>query len=176
MNKKKVENISMNGRMAYGILCVESYLKSRFPDDNWTALSELMWEATSSYWDKWDNKFIEVIPEYLFEKASYAESAFDCLTEAEYNSYVELLKGKPSTVNDLLMKLHELQEVYCYTNIPGKGDEATQIVLDICEILMREGIEIPSVSLVAFSTFSEKNGWGEQFDGRKLSFILGSNQ
>ena len=176
MRRKDFENISMIGRMAYGILCVESYLQSRFPDDDWTTLSELMWEATSSYWDEWDNKFIEVIPEYLFEKVSFVESAFDCLTETEYNSFTELLKDKPSAVNDLLMKLHELQEVYCYTNIPGRGDEAIQIVLDICGILTQEGVELPSVSFVEFSSFSEKNGWGEQFDGRKLSFVLGSKQ
>ncbi len=52
----------MNGRMAYAILCVEKYLKEKYPDDAWNELSKLMWSVTSIYWDEWDNKFIEIIP------------------------------------------------------------------------------------------------------------------
>ena len=32
MNNKKFENISMKGRMAYLILCIETYLNELFPD------------------------------------------------------------------------------------------------------------------------------------------------
>ena len=176
MKVSDLNSISMNGRMAYGILCVETYLMAKYPKDNWSDLSKLMWESTSSYWDEWDNKFIEIIPEYLFEKETYAESEFEHLTEDEYNSYVALFKDKPLIVNTLLMKLHELEEVYCYSSIPGKGKDASQFIVDICNTLEEEGVSLPDLNLVKFSDFSEKNGWGEQFDGSKLSLIINQKE
>ena len=172
MNISDFNNISMNGRMAYAILCVEKYLKEKFPNDNWDNLSKLMWNVTAIYWDEWDNKFIEIIPEYLFEFSTYAESDFEEITEEEYNSFVSLLKDKPATLNDLLMKLHQIQEVYSYSSIPDNGKEASQIVLDICSILKNDGISLPDINTVTFSNFSERNGWGSKFDGTKLSLIL----
>lgn len=165
-------DISMIGRMAYGILCVESYLLNKYPHDDWKPLASLMWEATSSYWDTWDWKYIEVIPEFLFEKATFEESSFDYLTKESYDCFSTLLKGKDDNVNTLLIKLHELQEVYSYTSIPGKGKEASQLIVDMCETLNQENIPLPDLAKVRFSKFSERDGWGEQFDGSTLSQIL----
>ncbi len=162
----------MNGRMAYSILCIEKYLINTYPSEDWTPLSKIMWEVTSSYWDEWDSKFIEIIPENLFENNSYEESGFEEINEDEYNTFAELFRDKSDEINTLLFKLHELQEIYCYSSIPGNGDDASQIVLDICNILERNGIELPDISSVSFSAFSEKNGWGNNFDGSKLSIIL----
>lgn len=175
MKPSDFDNISMNGRMAYGILCAEAYLTCKYPEDNWSTLSRLMWGATSSYWDIWDSRFIEVIPEYLFEKDSFAESEFEYLTEQDYNTFVALFKDKPLIVNTLLMKLHELEEVYSYSSIPGTGKEASSIIVELCEILEQDSVPLPELSTVSFSHFSEKDGWGEQFNGEKLSLILRKN-
>ena len=165
-------NISMKGRMAYAILCVEKYLLAKYPNDDWSVLSKWMWDVTSNYWDEWDYKFMEIIPEYLFEFNTYAESGFERITEDEYNLFVSLLKGKSDDLNQLLLKLHKIQEVYCYSSVPGHGDEASEIVLEACSILEKENIDLPDIESVSFSSFSEKDGWGERFDGTKLSLIL----
>lgn len=39
----KLENISMMGRMAYVIMCVEKYLLNKYPNRNWKLLSEILW-------------------------------------------------------------------------------------------------------------------------------------
>ena len=172
MNTSDFDNISMNGRMAYAILCIEKFFIAEYPKENWTELSKLMWGATSMYWDEWDDKFIEIIPQFLFEFKTYEEAAFERITEEEYNSFVALLKDKPAIINQLLMKLQELHEVYCYSSIPGTGNEASNIVLDICAILEQARIPLPDIKAVTFSHFSEKDGWGNDFDGTKLSLIL----
>ena len=53
--------------MAYLILCAELYVKTLNPDKDWSVLSKWMWDATSEYWDEWDSKFMEIIPEFLYE-------------------------------------------------------------------------------------------------------------
>ena len=172
MKTTDFECISMNGRMAYSILCVEAFLLNKYPSDDWTILSKLMWKSTSSLWDEWDKKYIEIIPEYLFEKNTYEESDFESLSKEEYEQFSTLLHGKENTVNQILLKIQDLYEIYCYSSIPGHGTEASQIVVDIVEILKESNITPPDISLVQFSHFSEKNGWGNCFDGEALSLIL----
>lgn len=38
----RFDSVSMNGRMAYVIMCVEAFLVSEYPDRDWTFLSEKM--------------------------------------------------------------------------------------------------------------------------------------
>lgn len=162
----------MNGRMAYIILCIEKYLLSMYPDTDWSILSERMWDVTNSYWDEWDNSFIEIIPEFLFEFDTYDDSDFENLSREDYDYFSNLLKDRDSSLNNLLLKLHELQTVYCYSSIENDGAEASEIVLSATEILTDNNVELPDISSVSFSSFSEKNGWGEMFDGTTLSLIL----
>lgn len=175
MNKNTFSNISMNGRMAYAILCVEQYLCSKFPDDDWSILSREMWKVTSLYWDEWNERFIEIIPQYLFEFDTYENSDFEKISKEDYFAFVELFKNKPDTINQLLLKLQDLYDVYIYSDIPGEGEEASQIVLDICNILDQNNVSLPNVESVSFSSFSEKNGWGNSFNGESLSLILSAD-
>lgn len=165
-------NISMNGRMAYLIMCVENYLISRYPDKDWSVLAQKMWWATSTYWDDWDYEFMEIIPEYLFSKNDYISCGFDALSEEDYDYYTNLFRNMPDDFNRLLLNLHKLQEVYCYSSIPSYGKEAVEIVFDSVSILEKSNIVIPDSKLISFSSFSEKDGWGDFFDGTKLSRLI----
>lgn len=172
MQASDFNEISMNGRMAYLILCVELYVKTLYPDKDWSVLSKWMWGATSEYWDEWDSKFMEIIPEFLYEFDSYKESDFECISEDEYDYFTSLFDGLSDEFNSMLLKLHELQQVYCYESIPGNGADASKIVVDACGILEANHIDLPNLEKVSFSRFSEKDGWGNDFDGTKLSIIL----
>jgi len=177
MNINMLLDVSMNGRMAYAIMCIEKYLVNKYPNKDWTKLSQLMWEATSSYWDTWDNKYIEIIPEYLFEFSNYEDSDFESLTKEDYDYYVSLFEGisdgsEDDELNVVLSTLHSLQEVYCYSDIPNEGKESLDIIESLCRVLENESVELPNPDLVKFSSFEEKDGWGEQFDGAKLSIIV----
>ena len=60
MNKKDFENISMNGRLAYQLMCVERYLVSKYPNKDFTKLMELLWQVTNGmYWDTFSGYLIE---------------------------------------------------------------------------------------------------------------------
>ena len=180
LSREKIQKVSMNGRMAYIVLCVEKYLITKYPEKDWSILSEKMWPVTSEAWDEWIESFIEIIPQYLFEFESYEDSDFEELTKEEYLSFVELYRGvsegkyedSSDKLGVLLSLLKDLEEVYCYTSIPGVGEESIDIVACACEMLESEGIGLPDIEKVDFSLFSEKNGWGNTFNGRKLSLIL----
>jgi len=178
-NRDDLSKVSMNGRMAYIILCIEKFLLTKYPEKNWKELSKRMWKVTSIPWDVWIDEFIEIIPQYLFEFDNYDESDFEELSEEEYKYYSDLYDGitegleddSTDELNCLLNSLKELEEVYCYTSIPGIGEESLDIIYKVCCILADNNVSIPNTGIVAFSSFVEKNGWGETFDGNKLSLF-----
>lgn len=131
-----------------------------------------MWKGTSDYFDEWWYRFMEILPEYLYEFDSYKDADFDYLSEEDYNYYTEFLKDIDKNMEELLVTPGEIAMVYSYTSIPGKGKESISLVQKSIEILEQNGIELPDPKEVEFSSFEEKNGWGNSFDGRKLSVIL----
>lgn len=74
-------------------------------------------------------------------------------------------------LNYLLNKPFEMAMVYEGTEI-GDGEESFIIIEETERVLESNGIILPDVNAVSFSNSSERNGWGNYFDGRFLSVIL----
>jgi len=93
---KALEGVSMNGRMAYAIMCLESYVLAKYPDRDWKAVFEKLWEATGDvYWDTWSCWVNDMLPECLFEFPSYQESDFSKLDEKTYDKLCNLTRDLP---------------------------------------------------------------------------------
>lgn len=170
-----LKNISMNGRIAYAVQCIEKYLLEKYPNKDCNKLSIEMWKVTSEYFDKWHDKFMEIIPEYLYEFGeNYQEDKWDYLNKEDFNYWINFYNGiiKDANINKLLMNLAEISMVYCYTTIPEEGKESLKLIENIEKILNDNKIELPKSETFLFSKFVEKNGWGNDFDGKKYSLIL----
>ena len=115
---------------------------------------------------------MEILPEYLYEFDNYKDADFDYLSEDDYNYYAEFLKDIDKSMEELLVIPGEIAMVYSYTSIPGKGKESIDLVKKSIKILEDNGIDLPDPKDVEFSSFEEKDGWGNDFDGTKLSIIL----
>jgi len=173
MNKKiDFADVSMIGRAAYSIMCAERYALAKYPDKDWKPLFLWMWRCTSDYFDEWYYHFMEILPEYLYEFDNYKDAQFDYLTEEDYNYYAALLKDIDKNMEELIVIPTRIAMVYSYMPIPGKGKESIKLVNDALTILKKNSIGLPDPATVAFSRFSEKNGWGEPFDGSQLSIII----
>lgn len=165
-------NISLAGRFAYAVMCAERYALTKYPNKDWKPLFTWMWKATDTYFDEWYYRFMEILPEYLYEFDSYKDAAFDYLSEEDYNYYAEFLKDIDKNMEELLVIPANITMVYCYTEIPGKGKESIALVDKAIKIIEDNHIELPDPKTVEFTSFEEKHGWGENFDGSKLSIIL----
>lgn len=173
-----LKNISMNGRIAYAIQCIEKYLVEKYPNKDFKKLSIEMWKATSDFFDKWHDEFIEIIPEYLYEFGEkYQKDKWDYLNEENFNYWINFFNEikKDPNINKLLTNLAEISMVYCYTPIPDEGKESLKLIENIENILNENKINLPESDTFSFSKFAEKNGWGNDFDGKKYSLILKIN-
>lgn len=175
----KLADVSMNGRMAYTIMCVEAYLVSKYPDRDWTIVSREMWKATNEYWDIFYDAFCELLPEIFLTYDSYNEDLAKSISEEEFKIikqlYAGITTGSEDESNDefaqMIRKPFDFCMAYEGTGI-GDGSEGYAIIKEAEKILTENGISLPDYHKVLFSSFSEKNGWGNDFDGRPLSVIL----
>lgn len=179
----KFANVSMNGRMAYTIMCVEAYLVSKYPDRDWTIVSREMWKATNEYWDIFYDAFCELLPEIFLTYDSYNEDLAKSISEEEFKIikqlYAGITTGSEDESNDefaqMIRKPFDFCMAYEGTGI-GDGSEGYAIIKEAEKILTENGISLPDYHKVLFSSFSEKNGWGNDFDGRPLSVILNKTE
>ena len=175
----KLADVSMNGRMAYTIMCVEAYLVSKYPDRDWTIVSREMWKATNEYWDIFYDAFCELLPEIFLTYDSYNEDLAKSISEEEFKIikqlYAGITTGSEDESNDefaqMIRKPFDFCMAYEGTGI-GDGSEGYAIIKEAEKILTENGISLPDYHKVLFSSFSELNGWGNDFDGTSLSVIL----
>jgi len=179
----KLADVSMNGRMAYTLMCVEAYLVSKYPDRDWTIVSREMWKATNEYWDIFYDAFCELLPEIFLTYDSYNEDLAKSISEEEFKIikqlYAGITTGSEDESNDefaqMIRKPFDFCMAYEGTGI-GDGSEGYAIIKEAEKILTENGISLPDYHKVLFSSFSEKNGWGNDFDGRPLSVILNKTE
>ncbi|KAG4087901.1 hypothetical protein H8356DRAFT_1727174 [Neocallimastix lanati (nom. inval.)] len=176
----KFENVSMNGRMAYVIMCVEKYLTNVHPQKDWKSLSRVLWRATNTNWGDWTDQYSGFIPEILLKYDSYDENELGLsFTKEDYYYLRDLYSGitegnedDPSDeLNFILNKPFEMAMVYEGTVI-GNGMESFKIIDEIENVLKVHSIPLPDYRKVEFSKSSELNGWGKDFDGSFLSIII----
>ena len=178
--KNKLYSVSMNGRMAYTIMCVEAYLQAKYPERDWTIVSEIMWKATSTNWGNWVDEFSIIIPDVFMQYKNYDIEEMGCyLNKNQFLELRKLYKGitaglednPEDEVNYMLNKPYEIAMVYEGTVI-GDGQESFDIISNAEAILNKYKITLPDYKKVLFSSKEELNGWGNDFDGKYLSIIL----
>ena len=170
------KDISLRGRVAYAILCAEKYFTTVYPDKDWKIIFEICWHFTdgSMYLDAWADSMCDILPECLLEFDCYnrPDGAYEHITEEQYNTIKNLYVGIQDDVNTILNNIRDMEEEYAYTVIEGYGKGSIDTLSSIVKMLEDKKIELPDPQLVAFSKFSEDDGWGKDFDGTKLSMVL----
>ncbi len=173
MNKKDFKNISMNGRLAYQLMCTESYLITKYPNKDFTELFKLFWQVTNGmYWDTFSDYVMDLEPSNMFEFKTYEEQQWLRLSKEEYDLLKPCIEGLDNGIDDLFETLKEQTFVYAYSVVPKNTKESIDIVFDTIKFLEKEHIPLPDIKKVEFSTIDQRDGWGDSFDGTKLSIVL----
>ena len=170
---EKFNGLSLSARLSYGVLCAENYVVNVYPNRNWKPLFQKLWMfSTDMFWDEWEERIMEVTPEYLFEFQTYEESDFEYLTKEEYNFFVKLFKDTDAEINTILLHIIEMEQAYAYTSFYDNGLYTLPLLSDIESILASKNIPLPNIEKVSFSKITEADGFGTQFDAKKLSQII----
>ena len=173
MKSDKYREVSIIGRIAYGMMCVEAYLINKYPQKKWDLLVEKLWKITKmELWDDWMDEVIEIIPEYLFEFQNYESAEFEYLSKEQYIELKYLFDGIGADVNQIVKLYYELANSHAYSSIVEYGEESLIMLDKIIQFLMENNVNLPTDLEIMKHKFSENNGWGNTFIGQKYSTIL----
>ena len=162
-----IENISIRGRMAYALLCIETTLNQwNIASVNIRSILAKFWEFTSSpELDVWDTEaqraqpFLYAFYEDFLSKKQWREMA-------EFLSISELTESQQEALGRELVCLHGLSA----NLFSGYESELTaEPLLEIINIMLASELTLPDRSRVSLSPVDEEGGWG---DPRPRHFFL----
>lgn len=170
---KKINNLSIRGRVVYLIMCFEKYVTEKYPDRDWAPVCDLMWKIcdSSDYIDNSAYRYMEIIPEYLYEFENYKDADFDFLTEEDYLHFITIIPADDNNLEVLMHNIYNVAMEYAYTGIPDNAPDTIPYIQKVESVMNNLHIELPDLSLIDNLTDPE-HWWGKAFDGRYLSSIL----
>lgn len=160
--------ISLRGRMAY-VLCLFERLLIYYncKKEDWSWILEKFWKYTYiKYFDDWFYEVAEFLPENILEDKP---EDFEYITENEYMILKKLYCKNPIEINQMMSLIFDLGTMESYSTLLNNSPNTLLIIQEAIDILQIKGIEPVSSEHFRQYQYSECNGWGKKFDGRKLS-------
>ena len=174
MTIDSLKKVSVLVSVAYAIMCFEKYVVTVYPNVDFSPVAEVMWSIIdgSNYLDESSYRYIEIVPECLFEFKSYEESDFEYLSKEEYDLFTSILNATDHDLNVLMKSIYDIAMAYAYTTVESGAPEALSPLECVIGILSANDIALPDTEAVSTYTATGSDGLGDYFDGRYLSIIL----
>ncbi len=175
--EKMIKSLSITGRIAFCVLCVEEYIKSTKNDIDFSFLENILWSFSfeGEHFDTWAYRLLEIVPEYLYEYENYKQTTDkekSSLTEEDFNHARTLIAKDDVVLSKLLNNAYDVAMVYAYGSIPGHGNETIKICMDSVGILNNCNMPIPELKINDSLKWETNKGWGGSFDYKSLSILF----
>ena len=174
MDRHDFTCVSIRGMVAYCIMCLESYALEAYPDRDFAPVLRLAWDIVGpeGYIDQNADRYMEAIPEYLFEFDDYDAAGFEHLTRNEFDELRGLLNPDDEVPGLLMHRIYDVAMCYAYTAVEVPPREAVDLVWDVVSCLREHGIPLPDFELVRGFSFDEYYGWGAHINPEGLSRVI----
>ena len=166
MNKYDFKNISIRGRVAFGVSCLNTYLKTKYPDIDFSPVLNLACKITedSDYIDNSTEAFMEIIPEYLYEFDNYEEAEFEYLSKEAYNLFISIIPKDDPDLNILMHSIRDIAWEYCYVALEPGAQNTYRYLNSIIETMNKCAFPLPDINAFKKYDFSESDGWGRHIN------------
>ncbi|MEQ7052830.1 hypothetical protein ABN764_19495 [Paenibacillaceae sp. P-4] len=174
MSMEKFKQISLRGRVAYGVSCFENVLLAlKYNLNDWKIVLNYLWEFTnSSNLEECNTIANELIPENLLEFKTYEKHEFERLSKEEFLHLYKLYQDIDESINSLLYSIHELGASHAYGTVSGYGKSSLKSLERLIILMSDHKYPLPSVEKFLIFPINKNNGCGNKFEGTKLSKIL----
>ena len=172
---KKLKKISIRGRFAFGVKCIEQYAFEKNIDNKWIyKILETLWEFTNTdRLDIWDEKIEDLNPwNILEEHPDNNPSDYKTLSINEFNELYIFYNSLDKNFIDMIGNVIEIGTGNLYGATGKFSLFSLKPTLEVLRIAKLEIKQIPDIKFFEFSKFSEENGWGNNFSKDKLKNML----
>lgn len=160
------EMISIRGRFSYGLLCINNYMKHFSLYSTVGEMIKLKYAefTTRKDLDEWYEECKEYTPEYFKHKEKPRN--FYWLQKDTIENMRLYYKKVPGDLKNIWQLVFDIGREHLYSIVHGNS---TVIMLEeIIEVLQNEGIGLPEIKRVSFTSISEDDGWGKSFEWKAV--------
>lgn len=159
----KFKEISIRGRVAFAIYCLENFIIANGEklSGKWLVVLNKLWVITS----------LEFVDEWLYQVSSYMPSSileddFDDLEEISKTDYLtlkSLYEGTDKSILEIIEKIFILGTIDLYGEIIDNSSNTLRELRDIISICEINNIKLPSHTHFNNLSIKVSNGWGKTF-------------
>lgn len=163
IEREKIEQISIRGRVAFAILCLELAIKHfKLETLNWKFLLGLLWSYTNSNVGRWHEVLSECIPNSVLVD-DFVKEEMELLTEDQFNELRELFNTSNDVINQIINQIFWIATEDLYSSISNYSQGTIDTLLKILKEMDKYEIDTPDIQLFTELTIEENDGWGREF-------------
>ena len=177
--KNNLNKLSLNARISYGIMCLENYIMVKYNNLNFTFLLKDLWKINNVKYidDEWYYPMMARRVSAILEFRDYEKSNFEedeDITKEQYNEYLDLYSKieEDKDICTIIDTIPYLPSYYIYTSVDHEGINVTNDILKIIDILNKNKIDLPDISLLENSKLSMGNYTDNLISSKLTKFNL----
>lgn len=161
MKGKDFIEVSIRGRVAFGVVCLENAIKhfNRL-DLEWNFLLKLLWSYTNDNVGTWHYQLAECIPSAVMVGD---DKYLDFLSKQQFWEFNKLYSQCNDEILQIIDLIFSIGVEDLYSSIVNNSPETICHLNDIINILNNDNIPLPSIDLFERFPITENHGWGREF-------------
>lgn len=176
MNANEFRDVSIRGRVAFSILCLENAIEHFHVELlPWDFVLEKLWEFTSStgYLDDWSGYMSEIMPDNILSEPKYPsmkfeDMGFQYISKQYFNTLRDVYLQAGATLCCIIDKIFFLATGEMYGALHDGAPYNLEHLQEIIDMMEQHTIPLPSIEVLKSYSFQEEGGWGRHFDRSEL--------
>lgn len=162
MQNKTIKTISIRGRIAYTIKCLQTFVDAKYSDIDFKSVINMACSITdnSDYIDESAMAYMEIIPEYLYEFDSYPDAEFEYISEEQFNHFRNIIPSDDVDLNTIMKSIYNIAMEYSYESMEPGAPRTLSYIQSVKKILDKNKLPLPDIAFFSKFSFSENDGWG----------------
>ena len=169
MNTNIFKHVSVRGRVAYGICCLESainYYNLKHLD--WSSLLHILWSYTNENVGRWHEIMAESSPDSILEDLSYFQKGNTNISMEQYNYLINIYKHSNKVIHFIINTITDIWTYDLYSSIVNNSPQTLAYLSEIISLMEQENIPLPAVESFLQFSIQENGGWGRAFTREEI--------
>jgi hypothetical protein len=163
INMEEFKNISIRGRMAFGIKCLEiALLREGFNQPVLSTLLERLKEfVENDRLDIWEQRVGDVAPYSILDdhpENNYQE--YETVSIDEIEQLKDIYISMPEAIVNLIDLVIKIGESNLYAGVGDYSEDSFDAISEVVREVRLLNIDLPDVKRYMISPFTEYGGWG----------------
>ncbi|HEY9009344.1 MAG TPA: hypothetical protein VIM75_24575 [Ohtaekwangia sp.] len=163
MKSQEFTNISIRGRVAFAILCLEkAIIHFGFDIYDWSFVLNLLWSITNTKLGSWHYPLAECTGRSIINDEGHLDD-LEFLTKEKFWELNKLYKNANHAILRMIDLIFEISTRDLYASIVNASPDTLKYLQEIIDMMNQNEIPLPDAKLFQKFPITENEGWGREF-------------